>query len=1675
MSISVDKRVVEMVFKNERFEEKIRDTLGSLGRLKESLRLKGASKGFDDITNAARNVDLSPLEAAVSNIEARFSSFGIVGMTVLQNLTNSVVNLGKSLVSQIAHGGITRAMNIQQARFQIAGLEGDWETLKENINYAVKDTAYGFDEAAKAAAMFTASGIKAGDQMASYLRGVSGAAAMTGSSYEEIANIFATVAGNGKLMGDQLQQFASRGLNAAAALAKAWNTTEEEVRAIIKDKDAKITFEEFASAMDKVFGPHSKEAGKTFQGAFANVKAALSRIGEAFVTPLIQNKEEVENVEDEYFNLVDILNSVKAVFNSWEAKLRESTFLQKYIELVSKLSRAISTFFYALSGAENGWENFQKATNMSDMTLQNLKDTIDGFAAIGELFQLVIVEFAKAIAPTNEAIGSFGGLIVAITGAVGRGVRTFVDWIKSTKVLQKTFKGFGTIVKGISTAIRVINTAISTLITLVSTYGNGLFQKFLDGITKAVTTLGDAVKWLRDQTYNNLTKYILPAFGKFGDSLANGMTRIHEVLQSNDEYTSKVEAVTEIFKSGKESAKGYFNTVKQFFTKIKDSKEVTALTDSFKKLSNAISELFAKALAFLIKKVKETYKLLDDLGVFKQIAKFFTDAATGLTDFITKVTSALDPIEKLKEGLDPENLKEFAKNAKDAATNIDGLGTATKIFSYTVDGLKQMIQYFKDLKANMSGNSEVTGKLKEFFGGLEGASGGIDIDKLIDRSWGVTKIVAALQSLRIIDRVTKKYMPAILGLPKNISSFFGNMAKAAKAAKKNQMAAAIRNIAIGVAAIAASIYLLTKVDVKKLPQALAIVGGVMAALIFLLKKTSGASPYNLSTLQALSVTFVSLGASMLFLSIAAKSFASLKPAELIKAGAAIVAFSISMNLAANLAKSKFKNGAGLLAMALAANLLVPAIIAMSKMKFETLIKGGGAIVAFTLAMALAAKAAPKESLWGLLGIAAAVTALVPAIVVLSILPLAKALKSAVILSGLIVALGAAARIAKTEMGNKSFATFILIGAMVASMTGSLVILSTIDFFKLLKAVSALTATMIGLGIAAQIAATEGKNIGRMALMMGLVTGVLYLMAAVPTDQVVSNMVALSAMLLSVAGVVALFDKIFRNATWGALKGITIGLAAFAEVIGVLIGIVSLLGALNRLEGFNELFGRGKSLLIQVGQTIGGFIGGIVDGFGQIATSSLSKMAADIYDFFAIITPALSQLSSIDPSIGKTIKNISKAFLDLTAGDFLNNITGAFFGSNSTTSFTSFINGMQDLAAGYVSFSNSVKDVPPEQIKRTNSVVRSLSKFIAACSEMPSTTDSIKSMFVGRGKLTDFAKGLGNFAKEFKTNVLPNLGDISEEQAANVSRIASVLSKFINAANSLPPLRTKEGNANNLKAFVEGEKDIEEFGTSLGNFSSTFKNEVVPYLTEITDAQVESLLKVAKIITKLAEAANELPPSTEGISVKQFFTGDQSLANFGIQLASFAGTFSEAMAGFPDNIGESEQVKIEAISGICISLATMAKKIKGYDDGKLGFPKDTLIKLASDMTEFAPKFKEFAEAAFGIEEEQIQRATKVARAAQAMGEAAKVIDLVPIQDRVEKLTTLAAAFKKFAEDMTDFTVSDDTVAAAEKAAALAKAAVDALNSASGNFKKPGQNSGKAYIKGIAETSTTSVSN
>lgn len=414
MGKQIDEKVVEMRFDNKQFEQGASQTINTLQKLKQSLKLEEAAKGFNELDKAANNVDLKGIAAGVDSLQKRFSVMGIASMRVIENITDSLMGLANKgfsyMEEKIVSGGIRRAMNIENAHFSLQALlkdEQKVQAIMADANASVDGTAYSYDEAAKAAASFAATGIESGEKMLGALKAIAGTAAMTNSDYASMSQIFTTVAGQGRLMGDQLLQLSSRGMNAAATLADYFkevkgqaSMTEGTIRDMVSK--GKIDFNTFAEAMNWAFGESAERANETFTGAMSNIGAAFARIGAGFVSPFIeQNGEMVE-----LLNAIRVkVNEVKSVLvfdeqtNALrgmvdEAKLMDETYAQfaltagegfdsilhKILETNGKLGGEFDKRYASMT------QMWQEMTSESAITLDQIKDMDTwGFRATNSL------------------------------------------------------------------------------------------------------------------------------------------------------------------------------------------------------------------------------------------------------------------------------------------------------------------------------------------------------------------------------------------------------------------------------------------------------------------------------------------------------------------------------------------------------------------------------------------------------------------------------------------------------------------------------------------------------------------------------------------------------------------------------------------------------------------------------------------------------------------------------------------------------------------------------------------------------------------------------------------------------------------------------------------------------------------------------------------------------------------------------------------------------------------------------------------------------------------------------------------------------------------------------------------------------------------------------------------
>ena len=195
MSNNIDERVVEMRFDNQHFEKNVSTTMSTLDKFKEKLKFTGATAGLDNISDAAKKVNITPLANAAETVRLKFSALEVMAVTALQNITNSAINAGKKIVSSLTIDPIKTGFQeyetqINSVQTILANTESKGTTL-EQVNSALDElntyadkTIYNFTQMTRNIGTFTAAGVDLETSVAA-IKGIANLAAVSGSTSQQ--------------------------------------------------------------------------------------------------------------------------------------------------------------------------------------------------------------------------------------------------------------------------------------------------------------------------------------------------------------------------------------------------------------------------------------------------------------------------------------------------------------------------------------------------------------------------------------------------------------------------------------------------------------------------------------------------------------------------------------------------------------------------------------------------------------------------------------------------------------------------------------------------------------------------------------------------------------------------------------------------------------------------------------------------------------------------------------------------------------------------------------------------------------------------------------------------------------------------------------------------------------------------------------------------------------------------------------------------------------------------------------------------------------------------------------------------------------------------------------------------------------------------------------------------
>lgn len=347
------------------------------------------------------------------------------------------IGIGAAVGSTISKG-LGRALNLQDARAQLAGLGHDAESVEAVMGSAldsVRGTAFGLDAAATTAAGAVAAGVEPGADLTRSLSLVADAATIAGTDMGAMGAIFNKVAAGDMIQGDVLAQLGDAGIPILQFLADELGTTAGAVREMASRGE--IDFATFQSAMESGLGGAALQSGETARGALANVGAAVGRLGAMFVGGAVEG--------------------APALF-------------QAIAGAIDRAASALAPFAESLSGAMGP-------------ALEGIAGWIDGidFSNIGSILEGGADMRASLF---DAAMGALPGLVDGFVAALP----TIVAFITGTLIPQ--------LVGEFTTLVTVVLDVLTQIIPQLATMLPGLVSALLAMIPALITALLGAVPQL---------------------------------------------------------------------------------------------------------------------------------------------------------------------------------------------------------------------------------------------------------------------------------------------------------------------------------------------------------------------------------------------------------------------------------------------------------------------------------------------------------------------------------------------------------------------------------------------------------------------------------------------------------------------------------------------------------------------------------------------------------------------------------------------------------------------------------------------------------------------------------------------------------------------------------------------------------------------------------------------------------------------------------------------------------------------------------------------------------------------------------------------------------------------------------------------------------------------------
>lgn len=994
MSKTVDERVVEMRFDNKQFESNVQTSLSTIGKLKQSLDLRGASKGLENVSAAAKTCNLSGLTGAVETVQAKFSALEVMAVTALANITNSAVNAGKRIISALTIEPVRSGFEEYETQINaiqtiLANTESKGSTLQDvnqaldELNHYADLTIYNFTEMTRNIGTFTAAGVDL-ETSVSAIKGIANLAAVSGSTSQQASTAMyqlsqALAAGTVKL------QDWNSVVNAGMGGQVFQDALKETARVHGIAIDQMITDEgSFRETLSKgwLTAEVLTETLSKFTGDLTESQLKQMGYTDEQITSIIKMGQTANDAATKVKTLSQLFDTSKEAAQSewtqtWELIIGD---FDQAKELFTGISDSVSNMLNAsadrrnnlLEGAlSNNWEKLISKINEAGIETKTFEERL------------------------KETATSHGLDVEALIEQYGSLEKVFRSGAASTDILKEAVNSLRSGMVDLSSVSRELDMwstgdDVKKVQEALQKQGLDIGQTGVDGILGPATQSAiKAFQELKDiEPTGVVDESTLNALKEATSETKNLTGNIDKLIDGIDKLGGR-EKLIESFKNIFKTLGDVVKPVKEAFNEVfppTTSKQLSKLIDKFKSFTDGlkISDETSDKLKRTFKGVFSAVDLLKKgfSSIISPIGKFLgSGGLNGIIDGLLNITASVgDFLTSLNES---GNVSEFLSKLSDgifdtfrgiagvidpALEKVESLGDVFSVVKTTIcnaatnifDAVKNVFSWIKE---NVS--------VGDLFAGL--ASGGIfAVAKKL--SGVLSTIKEGIEGLfeKKTSKIAEQFSDLLNGVKDAISSFTTGI----KVASLIGIAAAIAILSVALNSIA-------KIDPDKVVTSLSAIGvmlGELSGTLFVITKVLSKNG---------SKGLIKAGASMVLIAAAVKVLADamVKMADLswekigkglTAMGGGLLELSAAMKII-NGAKVSLSTSVAMLALAKSCRMLGDALAKFSVFSWDEIGRGlsamGGALAEMTASLSVLSKAGGFGALLGGTGMLIAVQSL----------------------------------------------------------------------------------------------------------------------------------------------------------------------------------------------------------------------------------------------------------------------------------------------------------------------------------------------------------------------------------------------------------------------------------------------------------------------------------------------------------------------------------------------------------------------------------------------------------------------------------------------------------------------------------------------------------------------------